>query len=78
MIFAFRRPPFRGKDHMETYNLILKGIEAVHFPKRVTKGAQNLVRRLCRAVATERLGYQKAGVQDIKNHRYVGKIWTGI
>jgi cGMP-dependent protein kinase len=56
---------------MQTYNLILKGIEAVHFPKHVTKGAQNLVRRLCRGVATERLGYQKAGVQDIKNHRYV-------
>jgi cGMP-dependent protein kinase len=56
---------------MQTYNLILKGIEAVHFPKSVTKGAQNLVRRLCRAVATERLGYQKAGVQDIKNHKYV-------
>ena len=56
---------------MQTYNLILKGIEAVHFPKYVTKGAQNLVRRLCRAVPTERIGYQKAGVQDIKNHKYV-------
>jgi cGMP-dependent protein kinase len=65
------RPPFRGKDHMQTYNLILKGIDAVHFPRYVTKGAQNLVRRLCRAVATDRLGYQKAGVQDIKNHKYV-------
>lgn len=73
------RPPFRGRDHMETYNLILKGIEAVHFPKRVTKGAQNLVRRLCRAVATERLGYQKAGVQDIKNHRWFqGFNWEAL
>jgi cGMP-dependent protein kinase len=56
---------------MQTYNLILKGIDAVHFPKHMTKGAQTLVRRLCRAVTTERLGYQKAGVQDIKNHKYV-------
>ncbi|XP_069704532.1 cGMP-dependent protein kinase, isozyme 1-like isoform X2 [Periplaneta americana] len=73
------RPPFRGKDHMQTYNLILKGIESVHFPKHVTKGAQNLVRRLCRAVATERLGYQKAGVQDIKNHKWFqGFNWEAL
>jgi hypothetical protein len=56
---------------MQTYKLILNGIEEVNFPKRVTRPAQNLVRRLCRAVATERLGYQKAGVQEIKNHKYV-------
>lgn len=73
------RPPFRGKDHMHTYNLILKGIEAVHFPKYVTKGAQNLVRRLCRHVATERLGYQRAGVQDIKNHKWFqGLNWEAL
>jgi len=73
------RPPFRGKDHMQTYNLILKGIEAVHFPKYVTKGAQNLVRRLCRHIATERLGYQKAGVQDIKNHKWFqGFNWEAL
>jgi len=73
------RPPFRGKDHMQTYNLILKGIDAVHFPRYVTKGAQNLVRRLCRAVATDRLGYQKAGVQDIKNHKWFqGFNWEAL
>jgi len=73
------RPPFRGKDHMQTYNLILKGIEAVHFPKYVTKGAQNLVRRLCRHVATERIGYQRAGVQDIKNHKWFqGLNWEAL
>ncbi|KAK7870023.1 hypothetical protein R5R35_011989 [Gryllus longicercus] len=73
------RPPFRGSDHMKTYNMILRGIEAVHFPRQVSKVASRLIRRLCRAVATERLGYQRNGVQDIKDHDWFhGFNWSAL
>nr|CAD7444458.1 unnamed protein product [Timema bartmani] len=64
-------PPFRGTDHLKTYGLILKGIESVKgFPKEITRDAKGLIRKLCRVVPTERLGYQKNGIADIKNHKW--------
>lgn len=41
-------PPFAGGDSMKTYNKILKGIDAVDFPKKIRKNAQNLIKRLCK------------------------------
>ena len=41
-------PPFSGSDPMKTYNLILKGIDAVDFPRKITKNANNLIKKLCR------------------------------
>ncbi|XP_046965323.1 cGMP-dependent protein kinase, isozyme 1-like [Vanessa cardui] len=66
------KPPFRaaGGDHMKTYTLILRGIDAVAFHPRVPKSAQMLIRKLCRAVPAERLGYLKNGIADIKNHKW--------
>lgn len=29
------KPPFRGRDHMKTYNFILRGIDVVQFPLKV-------------------------------------------
>jgi cGMP-dependent protein kinase 1 len=29
------KPPFRGKDHMKTYNLILRGIDVIPMPQKV-------------------------------------------
>lgn len=73
------KPPFRGTDHMRTYNQILKGIEAVHFPKHVSKPASRLIRRLCRAVPTERLGYQRNGIQDIRDEPWFsGFRWDAL
>jgi len=43
-------PPFSGTDPMKTYNIILKGIDAVDFPKKISKSAQNLIKKLCRYV----------------------------
>lgn len=65
------KPPFRapGGDHMKTYTLILRGIDAVTFHPRVPKSGQLLIRKLCRAVPAERLGYLKNGIIDIKNHK---------
>ncbi|CAH2259125.1 jg9980 [Pararge aegeria aegeria] len=75
------KPPFRaaGGDHMKTYTLILRGIDAVSFHPRVPKSAQMLIRKLCRAVPAERLGYLKNGIVDIKNHKwFLGFDWEGL
>ncbi|XP_021181335.3 cGMP-dependent protein kinase, isozyme 1 [Helicoverpa armigera] len=75
------KPPFRapGGDHMKTYTLILRGIDAVAFHPRVAKSAQMLIRKLCRAVPAERLGYLKNGIADIKSHKwFLGFDWEGL
>ena len=45
-------PPFSGADPMRTYNIILKGIDVVDFPKKITRSAQNLIKKLCRCIYT--------------------------
>ncbi|XP_076626796.1 cGMP-dependent protein kinase, isozyme 1 [Colletes latitarsis] len=64
------KPPFRGSDHMTTYNKILKGIEVVGVPSIVSKNANNLIKKLLRLNPSERLGYQRNGIQDIREHKW--------
>lgn len=45
---CFSSPPFSGSDPMKTYNIILKGIDAIEFPRKVSKMASLLIKRLCR------------------------------
>ncbi|XP_013422046.1 cGMP-dependent protein kinase 1 [Lingula anatina] len=72
-------PPFTGSDPMKTYNQILKGIEAVDFPRKITKNAQNLIKKLCRESPSDRLGYQRGGVKDIQKHKWFeGFNWDGL
>ncbi|XP_069037153.1 cGMP-dependent protein kinase 1 [Lepisosteus oculatus] len=72
-------PPFSGSDPMKTYNIILRGIDMVEFPKKITKNAANLIKRLCRDNPSERLGNQKNGVKDIQKHKWFeGFNWEGI
>ncbi|XP_023657303.1 cGMP-dependent protein kinase 1 isoform X2 [Paramormyrops kingsleyae] len=72
-------PPFSGSDPMKTYNIILRGIDMVEFPKKITKSAANLIKRLCRDNPSERLGNQKNGVRDIQKHKWFeGFNWEGI
>lgn len=33
---------------MMTYNIILRGIDMIEFPKKITKSAATLIKRLCR------------------------------
>ena len=54
---------------MKIYNIILRGIEQIEFPRHVTKTAIAIIRKFCRENPTERLGYQKDGINDIKKHR---------
>ncbi|XP_053665243.1 cGMP-dependent protein kinase, isozyme 1 [Anopheles marshallii] len=72
-------PPFTAADPMKTYNIILKGIDMVNFPKHMSRAAISLIKRLCRDVPSERLGYQRGGVQDIKKHKWFqGFDWDGL
>ncbi|KAG5207789.1 hypothetical protein JEQ12_017553, partial [Ovis aries] len=72
-------PPFSGIDQMMTYNLILKGIEKMDFPRKITRRPEDLIRRLCRQNPTERLGNLKNGINDIKKHRWLnGFNWEGL
>ncbi|XP_049819329.1 cGMP-dependent protein kinase, isozyme 1-like isoform X2 [Aethina tumida] len=73
-------PPFSASDPMKTYNLILKGIDMIDFAKfNVSRSAQSLIKKLCRDAPSERLGYQRGGVQDIKKHKwYQGFDWDGL
>lgn len=64
------KPPFRGKDQMQTYNLILRGIDCIQLSQKLPKKAQMIIKRLCRQSANERLGYQKNGIKDIKSHAW--------
>ncbi|NXK93773.1 KGP2 kinase, partial [Formicarius rufipectus] len=72
-------PPFSGADQMVTYNLILKGIEKLDFPKTITRRPEDLIRRLCRQNPTERLGNLRNGINDIKKHRWLsGFNWDNL
>lgn len=55
---------------MKTYNIILRGMDVIEFPKKIGRNPQNLIRRLCKEGPTERLGYQKDGLTDVKKHKY--------
>ena len=56
---------------MQTYNLILRGMDMVEFPRKINKSAQHLVKKLCRDNPAERIGYQRDGLRDIKKHKSV-------
>jgi len=72
-------PPFTGTDPMKTYNIILKGIDAIDFPRTITPRARELIKKLCRDNSAERLGYQKGGIRDIQKHKWFdGFNWEGL
>ncbi|XP_026703682.1 cGMP-dependent protein kinase 2 isoform X3 [Athene cunicularia] len=72
-------PPFSGADQMMTYNLILKGIEKLDFPKIIRRRPEDLIRRLCRQNPTERLGNLRNGINDIRKHRWLsGFNWDDL
>jgi len=64
-------PPFTSNDPLKTYNIILKGIDAIEYPRYVSRAAISLIKKLCRDSPTERLGYQRNGIDDIRKHKLV-------
>jgi cGMP-dependent protein kinase len=72
-------PPFAASDPMKTYNLILRGIDAIEFPRYITKNARHVIKRLCRESPAERLGYGNNGVKDVQKHKWFeGFNWEGL
>ncbi|KAH8867314.1 cGMP-dependent protein kinase 1 [Schistosoma japonicum] len=72
-------PPFTSSDPMKTYNIILKGINAIEFPKTITRNAQCLIKKLCRDAPAQRLGARKSGITEVKNHAWFeGFDWNGL
>lgn len=72
-------PPFVGTDPMNTYNIILKGIEAIDFPRKIPKIPAILIKRLCRENAVDRLGYQRGGIKDVAKHKWFeGFSWESL
>ncbi|XP_037523952.1 cGMP-dependent protein kinase 1 isoform X1 [Rhipicephalus sanguineus] len=72
-------PPFTDPDFMKTYNIILKGIDAIDFPRCITRNATALIKKLCRDNPNERLGYGKGGIRDIMKHKWFdGFNWEGL
>ncbi|XP_028331222.1 cGMP-dependent protein kinase 1-like isoform X2 [Gouania willdenowi] len=72
-------PPFSGSDPMKTYNIILRGIDMIEFPPKITKNAANLIKKLCRDSPSERLGNLKNGVKDIQKHKWFEDFnWEGL
>lgn len=49
-LLPYCSPPFSGSDQMMTYTFILKGIEKMDFPKKITKRPEDLIRKLCRYI----------------------------
>lgn len=68
------KPPFRGKDQMQTYNLILRGIDCIQLSQKIPKKASLIIKRLCRQVGMERLGVQKNGIKDVKSHHWFSEF----
>lgn len=64
--------PFTDEDPMIIYQNILKG--KVRFPKDMDRDAKSLIKNLLVADVSKRLGMLRNGVEDIKQHRWVGKI----
>lgn len=38
---------------MKTYNIILKGIDAIEFPRNITRNARVLIKKLCRYASVD-------------------------
>ncbi|XP_069466802.1 cGMP-dependent protein kinase 2-like isoform X2 [Ambystoma mexicanum] len=72
-------PPFSGQDPIKIYNMVMRGIEKVDFPHRITRRPEDLIRRLCRINPAERLGNRKNGISDIRKHKWFqGFNWEGL
>lgn len=61
-------PPFVDEDPMGIYQKILSG--KIVFPKMFDKNAKSLVKKLLTAELSKRYGNLKAGVDDIKQHKW--------
>lgn len=72
-------PPFSALDPMSIYQMILRGIDCVQFPRHISRSVVSLVRRLCRENPYDRLGYQRCGIGAIRKHSWFdGFNWGSL
>ncbi|KAG5882994.1 hypothetical protein JTB14_004333 [Gonioctena quinquepunctata] len=64
------KTPFRTNDpaHLQTYRMIMRGIDTVVFPYIVNNKAKSLIKKLCAQNSSDRLGCLKNGVEAIRKH----------
>ncbi|XP_045470386.1 cGMP-dependent protein kinase, isozyme 1-like [Harmonia axyridis] len=73
------KTPFKTCCDRDTYKLILKGLEHCRFPSHVSVKAKNLISKLCQYRPTDRLGYSKNGVGDVKKHHWFAHFdWSDL
>ncbi len=61
------------------FNVNLLGINAIDFPRMISSNANHLIKKLCKDNPSERLGYQKDGIDDIRKHKWFdGFYWEGL
>ncbi|KAK1787059.1 hypothetical protein P4O66_017438 [Electrophorus voltai] len=63
-------PPFTGADLLKTCAAVLKGIDAVEFPRSISRAAAELVKGLCREDPSKRLGCGTL-LKDVRGHNSV-------
>ncbi|KAJ8974490.1 hypothetical protein NQ317_006538 [Molorchus minor] len=70
------RTPFKTNngDHMKTYKRILKGIDQAAFPYFLSVKAKSLIKKLCTQSSSDRLGCQRGGINNIKNHPWFATL----
>lgn len=60
-----------------TYPIL--GINAIDFPRMISGNATHLIKKLCKDNPSERLGYQKDGIDDIRKHKWFdGFFWEAL
>ncbi|XP_035392214.1 LOW QUALITY PROTEIN: cGMP-dependent protein kinase 1 [Electrophorus electricus] len=71
-------PPFTGADLLKTCAAVLKGIDAVEFPRSISRAAAELVKGLCREDPSKRLGCGTL-LKDVRGHKFFeGFDWEGL
>ncbi|XP_061519907.1 cGMP-dependent protein kinase 1-like [Phycodurus eques] len=71
-------PPFCGADAVQTYAAVLRGVDVLEFPEKISQDAADLIKNLCRDEPGERLGTLKNS-EDVRIHQWFeGFDWEGL
>jgi protein kinase X len=71
------KTPFREKDPMDVYDLIIAG--KIEWPKGFDMVAKDLIKKLLTVDRTKRLGCMKNGAKDVKSHRWYKDVdWSDV
>jgi hypothetical protein len=81
LIFEFMTgdTPFYGNDDFTMFQKIRKGIEAVTFPRSLSKNCKSLIIGLCQLKPEERIPMKKNGIQILQNMPWFETIhWKDV